>query len=96
METAMDTIVLERVAASAPAKRRLRIGRRRLAVAGLALAIMLGGVGYGRYWWNLGRFIKTTDDAYVGGNVTTLSPHVAGFVSQILAGDNQLVKAASW
>ncbi|MGB9649316.1 MAG: HlyD family secretion protein, partial [Stellaceae bacterium] len=30
---------------------------------------------------------------YVGGNVTTLSPHVAGFVSQILIRDNQFVKA---
>jgi membrane fusion protein, multidrug efflux system len=53
----------------------------------------LGGVGYGRYWWTTGRFIESTDDAYVGGNVTALSPHVAGFVSQILVGDNQFVKA---
>jgi membrane fusion protein, multidrug efflux system len=89
----MDTIVVERAVASAPPKRGLRIGRWHLAVAGLALAITLGGIGYGRYWWNVGRFIETTDDAYVGGNVTTLSPHVAGFVSQILAGDNQFVKA---
>jgi hypothetical protein len=29
--------------------------------------------------------METTDDAYVGGNVTTISPHVAGFVSKLLA-----------
>ncbi|HYZ41763.1 MAG TPA: HlyD family secretion protein [Stellaceae bacterium] len=89
----MDTIVLDRAATSAPAKRRRRFGRKHLALAGLALAITLGGLGYGRYWWTTARFIETTDDAYVGGDVTTLSPHVGGFVSKILVGDNQFVKA---
>jgi membrane fusion protein, multidrug efflux system len=93
MEAVMDTIVLERAATAAPVKRRLRFGRKQLALAGLALAIILGGIGYGRYWWTTGRFIESTDDAYVGGNVTALSPHVAGFVSQILVADNQFVKA---
>jgi len=92
METVMDPIAIARAAISAPVKRRRRFGRRQLALAGLALAVTLGGTGYGRYWWSVGRFIETTDDAYVGGNVTTLSPHVAGFVSQILVGDNQFVK----
>jgi membrane fusion protein, multidrug efflux system len=93
MEAIMDAVVLERETTSAPAKRRLRFGRKQLALAGLALAIILGSIGYGRYWWRTGRFIEGTDDAYVGGNVTALSPHVAGFVSQILVGDNQFVKA---
>src|SRR6201981_134976 len=89
----MDTIVLERAPTSAPVKSRLRFGRKQLALAGLALAIILGGIGYGRYWWTTGRFIESTDDAYVGGNVTTLSPHVAGCVSKILVKDNEFVKA---
>jgi membrane fusion protein (multidrug efflux system) len=93
METVMDTLVLERVATSAPVKSRLQFGRKHLALAGLALAIALGGIGYGRYWWNVGRFIESTDDAYAGGNVTAVSPHVAGFVSQILVTDNQHVQA---
>jgi membrane fusion protein (multidrug efflux system) len=87
MEAIMDAVVLERETTSAPAKRRLRFGRKQLALAGLALAIILGSIGYGRYWWRTGRFIEGTDDAYVGGNVTALSPHVAGFVSQTLVGD---------
>jgi membrane fusion protein (multidrug efflux system) len=93
METVMDTIVLDRVATSAPMKSRLQFGRRHLALAGLALAITLGGIGYGRYWWSVGRFIESTDDAYAGGNVTAVSPHVAGFVSQILVTDNQHIQA---
>ena len=42
---------------------------------------------------DVGRFIESTDDAYAGGDVTPISPHVAGFVSQILVGDNQYVRA---
>jgi membrane fusion protein (multidrug efflux system) len=64
-----------------------------IALAGLALAMTLGGIGYGRYWWNVGRFIESTDDAYAGGNVTAVAPHVAGFIAQILVADNQHVRA---
>jgi membrane fusion protein (multidrug efflux system) len=93
METVMETAVLERAASSAPVKSRLKFARKHLAIAGLALAITLGGIGYGRYWWNVGRFIESTDDAYAGGNVTAVAPHVAGFVAEILVTDNQHVQA---
>ncbi len=98
----MSTQVLDRTATGdiAPdglrgvlgARRRIRVDRRlAFALAGLIAA---GGVSwYGWNWWQTGRFIETTDDAYVGGNVTTLSPHVAGFVAKILVGDNQFVHA---
>lgn len=89
----METIALERAATSAPVKSRLQIGRKHLAIAGLVLAVTLGGIGYGRYWWNVGRFIESTDDAYAGGNVTPVAPHVAGFVAQLLVTDNQFVRA---
>jgi len=73
-------------------RRRLRVSRRLIAV--LLGLIAAGGVAwYGWNWWLVGRFVETTDDAYVGGNVTALSPHVAGFVAKILAGDNQFVHA---
>jgi membrane fusion protein, multidrug efflux system len=93
METVMDTVVLERAATGAPLKIRLKFRRKTLALAGLALALALGGAGYGHYWWTTGRFIESTDDAYVGGNITPVSPHVAGFVAQILVADNQYVHA---
>ncbi|HEV2302101.1 MAG TPA: HlyD family secretion protein [Stellaceae bacterium] len=89
----MDTIVLERAAAGATVKTRFKFSRKTLASTGLALALAFGGVAYGRYWWDEGRFIETTDDAYAGGNVTAVSPHVAGFVAQILVADNQHVRA---
>jgi membrane fusion protein, multidrug efflux system len=73
-------------------RQRFRLDRR-VGLAALGLFTAVGIAWYGWNWWEVGRFIETTDDAYVGGNVTTLSPHVAGFVSQILVGDNQFVKA---
>jgi membrane fusion protein, multidrug efflux system len=98
----MSTQVLDRAATGdiAPdglrgflaGRRRVRVGRR-LALALLGLIVAGGATWYGWNWWQTGRFIETTDDAYVGGNVTTLSPHVAGFVAKILVGDNQFVHA---
>ena len=40
------------------------------------------------YWFFVGRFVETTDDAYVGGDVTVLAPKVNGFVNDVLVQDN--------
>ena len=88
----MSTIAIQRSATAGNVTTRLRLGRKQLALAGLALAIGLGAAGYGRYWWETGRFIESTDDAYAGGNVTAVAPHVAGFVAEILVADNQQVQ----
>ena len=61
--------------------------------AGLAGFLALSAARYGYDWWSVGRFIESTDDAYAGGNVTPISPHVAGFVAQILVADNEYVHA---
>ena len=89
----MDTVAIDRTTTVIPGKLRLPVGRRTLLLAMLGLAVTLSGIGYGRYWWQTGRFIETTDDAYAGGNVTAVSPHVAGFVAEILVDDNQPVRA---
>jgi membrane fusion protein, multidrug efflux system len=70
-------------------KRRLKW----LMYATLGGLIALAGARYVHEWWTVGRFIESTDDAYAGGNVTPISPHVAGFISQILVGDNEYVRA---
>ena len=45
------------------------------------------------HWWMVGRFIESTDDAYVGGDLTVIAPEVAGFISRIAVSDNQQVHA---
>jgi membrane fusion protein (multidrug efflux system) len=77
-----------------PAARASRRGSlKRLAVAAAALAVVAGGGWYARDWWTTGRFIESTDDAYVGGNVTALAPHVSGFIAEVMVTDNQPVQA---
>jgi membrane fusion protein, multidrug efflux system len=89
----MTHMVLERSTGAVSAKTRPRLGYKRLAFIAAVLAGGLGGAWYGYNWWTNGRFVETTDDAYIGGNVTAISPHVAGFVSEILVTDNQHVSA---
>ena len=57
-------------------------------------AILLGAAAwYGKYWWQDGRWIESTDDAYVGGNTTAMSPQVSGYIVAILVQDNEVVSA---
>ncbi len=78
---------------SAPARRDLRPAIRRLALSGLVFGIALGTAWYGHQWWTVGRFIETTDDAYVGGEVTVIAPKVAGLIAEVAVTDNQAVHA---
>jgi membrane fusion protein (multidrug efflux system) len=47
----------------------------------------------GHHWWTVGRFIESTNDAYVGGDITVIAPKVAGFISEVAVADNQAVHA---
>jgi membrane fusion protein (multidrug efflux system) len=59
-----------------------------------ASAIVLGGAGYfGWDYWTVGRFLVSTDDAYVQADNTTIAPKVSGYIAEVLVGDNEAVKA---
>ena len=91
LTTARETTV----SGSAAGTRAAKAGRpfRRLAIGAGLIAALAGGAGYGAHWWNTGRFMMTTDDAYVGGDVTPIAPHVSGFIAEILVRDNERVRA---
>ena len=89
----MSSTFLERDLGSAPARTRRRFGLKRLAILAAALAVPIAGARFGADWWTNGRFIEGTDDAYVGGNLTSIAPHVSGFIEAILVDDHQLVQA---
>jgi len=57
---------------------------------GLFLAV---GVGYGIYWALVGRYVESTDDAYVAGNLVPITPQVYGTVLSIDADNTDYVKA---
>jgi membrane fusion protein, multidrug efflux system len=76
----------------APAKPRR--SRRKLAAIGLVAALALAAGGwYGHHWLTVGRFIVSTDDAYVRADATTLAAKVSGYVKSVGVADNAYVHA---
>jgi membrane fusion protein, multidrug efflux system len=77
----------DKASATPPNGRRARL----LALlVGLFLAI---GIGYAVYWSLVARYVESTDDAYVGGNLVQITPQVSGTVLAIGADDTDYVKA---
>ncbi len=76
-------------AQSRPSRRSVR---RKLpwVLGGVAL---IGAVVFGNWYMVEGRFLETTDDAYVQGDITVLSPRIDGDVLSIPVSDNQPVHA---
>ena len=62
-------------------------------LAGTALALLAAASWYGWDYWTTGRFLVSTDDAYVKADNTTIAPKVSGYLGEVLVGDNQHVKA---
>jgi membrane fusion protein (multidrug efflux system) len=79
---------------SIPASQGIRkLGAKRLALYGAIGLGALAVLSYGYHWATVGRFIESTDDAYVGGDITVIAPKVAGFIDQVAVTDNQKVEA---
>jgi len=74
---------------AAPLARPSKI-RRFLMPAGVVLA--LAAVLALAYWWLVGRFIQSTDDAYLQADSVTVAPKVSGYVTDVYVGDNLPVK----
>jgi membrane fusion protein (multidrug efflux system) len=59
--------------------------------------VALAAFGYGVYWgydWLVeGRFLVSTDDAYVGADTSIIAAKVAGHIAEVPVADNQSVKA---
>ncbi len=72
---------------------RLLLSAHRVLLVGAALMVATGTAWFARDYWTFGRFIESTDDAYVGGDVTTIAPKVPGFIDKVAVIDNQAVRA---
>ena len=48
---------------------------------------------WGLRWWIVGRFMQSTDDAYLRADSVTISPNVTGLVESVYVIDNQAVRA---
>jgi membrane fusion protein (multidrug efflux system) len=66
---------------------------KRLILVGLGIvALIVAGIWLAR-WWTVGRFIESTDDAYLQADSVTVAPKVSGYVTDVYVGDNATVKA---
>ncbi|HEY0182947.1 MAG TPA: HlyD family secretion protein [Rhodopila sp.] len=91
MRQAIATDAVASHADTAPPRRRLTVRRAVIGVALLAGTALAGT--YGHDYWTNGRFVVSTDDAYVKADYTTVAPKVPGYLSAVLVEDNQTVQA---
>lgn len=65
--------------------------RRRALLLSIGAVAVIAAVIYGVRWWTVGRFIESTDDAYLQADSVTIAPKVSGYVSEVYVTDNQAV-----
>ncbi|MEO6841962.1 MAG: HlyD family secretion protein [Bradyrhizobium sp.] len=73
-----------------------RAYRQTIRRAALAVVVALGIAGaadFGYGYLTTGRYLESTDDAYVKADSTIVAPRISGYLAQVLVADNQPVKA---
>jgi membrane fusion protein (multidrug efflux system) len=66
---------------------------KRIVLSLFVIAAAAGGAVGGHWYWTTGRFQESTDNAYVQGDISVISPQIDGYVAAVNVGDNQAVKA---
>jgi membrane fusion protein (multidrug efflux system) len=85
-------------APEAPASRKAKIvaglkANRKRILQGIAAVVLIGAGWFGYDYLTVGRYIVSTDDAYVRADATTLAAKVSGYVAAIDVRDNTFVRA---
>jgi len=75
------------------APKKAKLTRKVLLIAAAGSVLTVAVAGWAWDYWATGRFIESTDDAYVGADSTTVAPKVSGYIKDVLVGDNEAVKA---
>ncbi|WP_420978631.1 HlyD family secretion protein [Burkholderia gladioli] len=70
-----------------------RPSRRRNILILIAIVAAIAGLVWLVHWWTVGRFIESTNDAYLQADSMTAAPKVSGYVTDVYVRDNQSVKA---
>src|SRR5947209_9235653 len=70
---------------AAPRKR----SRSRILLGVLAAVAVATGGAYGRYWYVVGRYIESTNNAYLRADQVAMAPRVSGQVAEIYVKDNE-------
>jgi membrane fusion protein, multidrug efflux system len=75
------------VAPAAPAA----AGTRRRNLKILAGVVVIFALGYAGYWYRYARYVESTDDCYVNGDIVQITTEIPGTVIQLYADDTQSV-----
>jgi membrane fusion protein, multidrug efflux system len=67
--------------------------RRRAILGTVVLAVLVAGAIWGYGWWTDGRFMVTTDDAYIQADIAAIAPRIQGYVQTVAVVENQQVAA---
>ncbi|MGL4263725.1 MAG: HlyD family secretion protein [Afipia sp.] len=68
---------------------------RKRVLVGVGAAAALAGIYFGYHYMVVGRYMVTTDDAYVRANNSTMGAKIAGHISKVMVGDNARVGAGN-
>lgn len=68
-------------------------GLKRLIQGALLVAVLGAAAYYGHSYWTVGRFMVSTDDAYVKADMSVVGAKIAGYVKSVPFADNVPVKA---
>jgi len=68
---------------------------RKKVLIGVGALAILAGIYFGIHYFVVGRYMVSTDDAYVRSNNTTVGAKIAGHISRINVGDNARVGAGN-
>src|SRR5215813_14026420 len=68
-------------------------GLKRVGLAFAAVAVIAAAGYYGWNWYERTQTVQVTDDAYVRGEITAISPRVTGYATEMLVDDDIAVKS---
>jgi len=66
---------------------------KRLLRPAILLVVVVAALVTAGWWFTEGRYIESTDNAYVQGDIAVLSPRIEGNIAAIMVQDNQHVRA---
>ncbi|WP_246710341.1 HlyD family secretion protein [Martelella soudanensis] len=75
-----------------PAEKKRGGGVRKIIFSLIGIALIAGAGWLGYHWWTDGRFMVSTDDAYIEGDIAMISPKVSGYVESVAIENNQRVR----
>jgi len=70
-----------------------KTARGRAVLGGIGLAVLLAVGVWGVRYWTVGRFLESTNNAYLRADAVVISPKINGYVKEVLVADNQQVTA---